>query len=602
METRFDYDMEGRLVKKTFADGRFQTWVYENRRLARAINARGAAARFTWDAQGNLVSVWYSDGTPGVAIQYDAHNRPVVIGDAAGTWTYTYDAMSRLVSVDGPWEGDTVALVRDARGRVVSLSVENGPPSAFAYDSLDRLVSVAAAGDVYSYTYTGASSLCRELRYPDGAREEMDHDAAGRMARLVSTDASGALLEEYSLTRDSNGLPLTETVTGALDPALVRPRFAEYAINTVNQMTARNAELFFCDADGNMTGGVLSEGVPFTAVYDAENRLAVLEFTDREGRACRREYVVRADGFPAVEKMFVNNAPAGERRFIRLGPFVLEERDGQNTVTRRYVRGLSGSGPGTLLAIHQGGEVFHVHTNIQGDVTLLRDSRGTARARYAREPHGVLLAKTGDAEQPMGFRGGGTDPETGLVWLGRRVYHPLLGRWLGRNPAGEAAGVNLYTLTDGNPLDWREGRAEPDLFQARFAWERPGTGVERALALLAAGGEGAEEGGGPGEVFEGLDRRVTACPQAVSSVLEEAVSRAGDWRWSIAAALGQLPGFRVQAAALHNSAGCFAGSLEVTPAMAPWKRFFSNGPVEPGPWSAWRAPAASWALDAMGGP
>ncbi len=43
------------------------------------------------------------------------------------------------------------------------------------------------------------------------------------------------------------------------------------------------------------------------------------------------------------------------------------------------------------------------------------------------------------------------DVETGLYYYGYRFYHPILMRWLNRDPIEEAGGVNLYVFCHNNP-------------------------------------------------------------------------------------------------------------------------------------------------------
>ncbi|MBM4018706.1 MAG: RHS repeat-associated core domain-containing protein [Planctomycetes bacterium] len=57
------------------------------------------------------------------------------------------------------------------------------------------------------------------------------------------------------------------------------------------------------------------------------------------------------------------------------------------------------------------------------------------------------------------------DPETGLYHVRHRHYHPTLGRWLQRDPAGHGAGINLSEYVSGFPIGYRDpgGLAgEPD--------------------------------------------------------------------------------------------------------------------------------------------
>ncbi|MBM4144492.1 MAG: RHS repeat-associated core domain-containing protein [Lentisphaerae bacterium] len=64
-----------------------------------------------------------------------------------------------------------------------------------------------------------------------------------------------------------------------------------------------------------------------------------------------------------------------------------------------------------------------------------------------------VAARTG---RPAGaaavlFAGYILDAESGLYAVRRRVYHPTLGRWLQRDPAGYADGANLYAYCSADP-------------------------------------------------------------------------------------------------------------------------------------------------------
>ena len=54
---------------------------------------------------------------------------------------------------------------------------------------------------------------------------------------------------------------------------------------------------------------------------------------------------------------------------------------------------------------------------------------------------------------PLGFAGGLTDADTGLVLFGARDFDPTLGRWIAKDPIGFAGGdVNLYGYCLGDPV------------------------------------------------------------------------------------------------------------------------------------------------------
>jgi len=59
----------------------------------------------------------------------------------------------------------------------------------------------------------------------------------------------------------------------------------------------------------------------------------------------------------------------------------------------------------------------------------------------------------------FGFRGQAgyyTDVETGLVLCTNRHYDPQSGRFLTRDPLGYGGGINLYSYTQNNPVNWMD--------------------------------------------------------------------------------------------------------------------------------------------------
>ena len=44
------------------------------------------------------------------------------------------------------------------------------------------------------------------------------------------------------------------------------------------------------------------------------------------------------------------------------------------------------------------------------------------------------------------------DAQTGLSYYGYRFYAPDMGKWLNRDPLGEAGGINLYGYVERNPV------------------------------------------------------------------------------------------------------------------------------------------------------
>ncbi|HYA42800.1 MAG TPA: cysteine peptidase family C39 domain-containing protein, partial [Syntrophobacteraceae bacterium] len=180
--TSFSYDLNNRMIKKTYADGTSTGFSYDQAGLLTSrTNARGIVTVYGYDENYNLTTLSYSDATPGATFAYDDYNRPVQRNDAAGTYLFSYDKDSRLLSIDGPWGSDAVTYQYDALGRRSSLTVQGGPSLTYTYDALSRLTNIQNGAESYTYAYSGASPLVQKLTRPNGSKTVYQYDAVERL-------------------------------------------------------------------------------------------------------------------------------------------------------------------------------------------------------------------------------------------------------------------------------------------------------------------------------------------------------------------------------------------------------------------------------------
>jgi len=107
-------------------------------------------------------------------------------------------------------------------------------------------------------------------------------------------------------------------------------------------------------------------------------------------------------------------------------------------------------------------ERLYYTTDANMNVTALLDTAGDAVERYLYDPYGnvtVLDADfSADADGKSDYAnailycGYRFDTETGLYHVRWRVYHPTLGRWLQRDPAGYEDGTHLYAYVYNAPI------------------------------------------------------------------------------------------------------------------------------------------------------
>jgi RHS repeat-associated protein len=121
----------------------------------------------------------------------------------------------------------------------------------------------------------------------------------------------------------------------------------------------------------------------------------------------------------------------------------------------------------------------HVAYDGNGNVVALADATaGAWSARYEYGPFGETLRASGSmaVTNPVRWSTKVTDDDSGLSYYGFRYYFPSVGRWLSRDPLGEKAGLNLFSIVSNDSVL----KIDTD---GRFSFVWP---VLSALAELAA--------------------------------------------------------------------------------------------------------------------
>jgi RHS repeat-associated protein len=194
------------------------------------------------------------------------------------------------------------------------------------------------------------------------------------------------------------------------------------------------------------------------------------------------------------------------------------EEDGAGVVTR------------TLLPVQDG----------LGNITAVIDqATGRTVARYDYGPFGEPLAESGEVDAcPFRWQTKWYDAESQHYYFGYRHYDPRFGRWLSRDPLGEAGGFNLYAYCGNDPVN----RHDP-LGLSHFLWGSDGNGrlVEDELSIICHGVSARGIAGPPvmmrmnGETWHsnpydfpaGVAGGVVAAPQRLLTFFEEAINVLG---------------------------------------------------------------------------
>ncbi|WP_367025616.1 RHS repeat-associated core domain-containing protein [Methylococcus sp. ANG] len=136
-----------------------------------------------------------------------------------------------------------------------------------------------------------------------------------------------------------------------------------------------------------------------------------------------------------------------ETRYLWCGQVLCQARDGQDRIIRRYYP------QGEL----QGNTKLYYARDQLGSVADAVDGTGFPLGSSDYSAYGQTVKQTGTPTD-RGYAGMFRHAQSGLYLTLYRAYDPRTGRWLSRDPIGEAGGVNLYAYVGNNPVTL----ADPD--------------------------------------------------------------------------------------------------------------------------------------------
>lgn len=529
--TRFAYDGLNRLTKTTDPAGKsveFQydavnktaridslrrktSYYYDDLHRLKAVaydGAPGDTSEYTYDDNGNILSVDQPGDERDVAYTYDELNRPLTETSNGVEHTYTYDPAGNRDSIEYGGTGRSLTLAYDDINRLESITdgdhlteykytLNGGEASrifkangstvtskiASTYDVFNRLDLrtgyQGASTPIYTYDadYDKNSNVTGIAEtYSSGLSNRtlsMEYDDANRL--LVENSTAGGVLTKTEFHYDAADNRDERKITDGAAPSVT----ATYAYNSLNQLTgvtfsdSTPAISFGYDADGNRISR--SQGSDHTAYgYDMENRLTSARLGTVAKKVNISPVMGTTLGAPAQVTYYVVTGSGTlheysydyrTRRVKRIedgettkivfssGTSVLEMTGNAtpSTPTVEFVRGVDmGGGVGGLLYTDREGTISFGHYNNRGDVVAKTDASGAVTYRAAYKAFGSRAAEQGSTLDRQKMNTKDEDP-TGLVNHGFRYYDLETDTWLTRDPAGFIDGPNLYAYVQQNP-------------------------------------------------------------------------------------------------------------------------------------------------------
>jgi len=247
-----------------------------------------------------------------------------------------------------------------------------------------------------------------------------------------------------------------------LNPSLPRRRCSRIATGGTNRTLSY-------DPNGSLT----SDGGTRTFEWDGANRLVAVNYT---GTTQRTEFSY--DGLNRCVKVVEKTGTMvnSTRKFVLCGTEKCEYRNASGAVQLQlFSQGQYQGGSGTY---------FYTRDHL-GSIREMTDASGTVVARYDYDPWGRSSTVIGTNKPDFNFTGLYQHAKSGLDMAVYRAYDPDLGRWLSRDPAGEAGGINLYRYVANDSVNlWDPDGLDPQ--PAGAGWNRfvinPSNFGERTVA------------------------------------------------------------------------------------------------------------------------
>ncbi len=495
--TTYDYDLNGNLSRITDANLNPTTYTYDLfDRLDITQYADLSQGDFDYDKNSNLTRHTTPSGKP-IDYSYDALNRltaknfpltpalntiygydlggqMTVANNAASNIDFAYDALNRVLTTTQHLPPNTYNLSYqyDNTGNRTQLVYPGGKTLDYVYDANDRLSDITHnTSNFLQYQYdpldrrTTKSYLSTSLPLTS-----YSYDIANQLTQIKNEVSGGNLISQYDYPVYDNvgNRKILQFVQGAQPQQTVNYAYNDlyeltsvtgdqahsydydnvanrevadgevYASNNLNQYTSVGPATYLYDGNGNLT----SDGNK-TYAYDEQNRLS--SYSSLLASASYQ--------YDALNRRVAKTVGGTTTYFVYDGDEIIADYDGTGALAAEYIHG---DNIDEVLTIEQGGNTYYYHQDGLGSVTELMDATGAIAENYTYDPYGNPSVINSIVGNRYRFTGREFDEESGIYHYRARAYDSTIGRFLQRDSIGYADGMNLFSYTSNNPVNFTD--------------------------------------------------------------------------------------------------------------------------------------------------
>lgn len=432
------YDSQGRLISYKANDQSFNYSYEYNKKgvMTKAINEiTQLTTERTYD-QNNLMSKEKLENGLTIDYSYDRVGRPVklILPDSSGiAYEYKGPYLSKAIRLNHssiPQYSHQYSQ-RDLSGHlIVEQLVADAGHQTHRYDLIGRIKStISPQWQETDLVYQGLHRLL-ERKIKDNSKEiacTYDYD---KLDQLI--DEKGVSTHQYQYDSLNNMRQIDQV---------------DAQVNTHNQLLKIGSQTYSYDSNGNRKTKETSHGI-INYKYDALDRLISVT-QDKEEVSF---------SYDAFNRRMTKTGNESTVKYLyadqnEIASFI------DNKMSEFRLLGTGKSGDiGAAVAIELKDQLYVPLHDHSGHVTCLLDKNGQVVENYTYSAFGQeqITDQKGNkitkSINPWRFSSKRIDPETNLIYFGRRYYDPEVGRWITADPIGQEGGPNLYAYVLNNPL------------------------------------------------------------------------------------------------------------------------------------------------------
>lgn len=387
---KYTYTPAGMKYSGTDQRGNTTRYTYDKEnRLTAVVDAGSGRTKYCYNQKGQMTDCVEPDGTK-KSCRYDEEGKLLEERDPSGLLCrYIHDEKGQISELR-LGDGSALLLRRDPRGNLTEV-VENGNILRYAYDSLNRMVSMEdAMGSLTAYAYD-AKDRITGITNAEGNTRNITCHANGKPAAITDFDGTTKKYQYNSFNRlsaitDQNG-NRTEYACDAMGNCISVHYpdgtgiccTRDFKGNITRIVDEENKELRFdYDACGNCTKITDQEGNTYIYAYDKENRL--ISAGTPEGKETRWTYnragrLVKTQGPDGKETTYTYD---GAGRIIKA-----EDSEGNEETCAYHFRNL-------ISRVERNGRLLLENTYAPGGILLKRKYGNGYEETYTHDRGGNL--------------------------------------------------------------------------------------------------------------------------------------------------------------------------------------------------------------------